>query len=172
MKESEIQKIKALVADANNNFADHVFQDKVNSVHLKKIKDNIEAIEQICEMSMEKNCVAASRRSRLPESSKKDLLKIAYAMSRFDSPIISEITGGECNQTEAFAYLERVTGVKATTLKNMRDRFDPYIEQVRSNRKGWHQVPLQLEYEEVKNYYADKDETFVARDITSILELM
>ena len=172
MRPEALQLIMKKVADSRKNFADHAFQNEVNSPYLKQIMDNISEMELICQEDSESGYTLISQRTKLHDSDKNDLLKIVYAMSRFDYPIISAITGKDYNQTEAFNYLEKITGVKSTTLKNMRDRFDPYIIQTRSKRKGWHQVELLPEYEKIKSLYSYKDEVFVKQELAEILDAM
>lgn len=172
MKPEALQLILEKVVDSRKSFADHAFQTEVNSGYLKKIMDNISEIERICKEDSEGNQSIISQRTRLPHDDKNDVLKIAYAMSRFDYPLINTITGMHQNQTEVFTYLEKTTGVKSNTLKNMRDRFDPYVTQNRSNRKGWHQAELLPDYKNIIDLYSEKDEKFILQQIAEILDLM
>lgn len=172
MRSENLLIIKSLVADSFKNLADHAFQPEVNSPYLRKIKDNISEIERICVSDTVTVPPIVSQRSKLHDNDKDNLLKIVYAMSRFDFPLIKTITDTDYNQTEAFNYLERITGVKATTLKNMRDRFDPYVTQTRSNRKGWHQAELLPEYDKIIKLYSDKDEAYITQEIAEILDAM
>ncbi len=171
MSEQDTNKILALVNDSFKNLAEHAFQDDVNSPYLKQIKTNLSEIEQICKDASSAEAVTiSSQRTRNPIEDKTNLLKIVYAMSRFDYPMIQSITKTQCSQTEAFNYLAKITGTKATTLKNMRDRFDPYVTQTRSKRKGWHQVDLLPEYQAIKDSYDTKDESTITQEIAEILE--
>lgn len=170
MKPEYLQNVLNLIADNRKNIADHLFQGDVNSPFLKQININNSEIERLCREDSDGGFSMISHRAKLQDSDKVDLLKIAYAMSRFDYQLINAITDKDYNQTEAFNYLERVTGVKATTLKNMRDRFDPYLTQTRSKRKGWHQAELLPEYEKVIKQYTDKNEQSVMQEIAEILD--
>lgn len=167
----EAQKIIALVTASYKNLAEHAFQTEVNSPYLRQVKDNLAEIEKLCQ-SPQPVMSAPIRKIRNTITDKTSLLKIAYAMSRFDYPLIQSITNSSYNQTEAFDFLARTTGTKATTLKNMRDQFDPYVKQERSNRKGWHQAELPSEYKAIKNQYDKKTEEDVTTEIIKILKTM
>lgn len=170
MNSEAFQIIQRLAADSFKNLADHAFQGEVNSPYLKRVKDNISEMERICLEDTEDEKRIISQRDKLQDD-KTDLLKIVYAMSRFDYPILNSILDKSFNQTQAFNYLERITGVKSTTLKNMRDRFDPYVTQESraKQRKGWHQVDLLPEYEAIRLYYQSKDKNSIMQEIAEIL---
>lgn len=169
MKNEALRRIEMLVSDSFREIADHAFQSEVNSQHIKKIKNNLSEILTACQLSMEEIAPAISYRTKLEDADKVNILKIAYAMSRFDYHLLNKITGSSFNQSEAFNYLEKVTGTKSTTLRNVRDRFDPYVKQERSRRKGWHQVQLTPDYIEIKTLYDKQDEAAISRDIVKIL---
>jgi len=97
--------------------------------------------------------------------------KIAYVMSRFDYPLINEILKENFNQTGAFEYLAQKLNVKATTLRNYRDRFDPYVKQEKSNRRGWWQVKLTDEFRAIKDEYDKKDREAIKHEIEGILSV-
>jgi hypothetical protein len=165
------RKIEMFVYDSFREIADHAFQEKVNSRHIRKIKNNLTEIMSICQKEIESVAPAVAIRTRIKDSSRMNILKIAYAMSRFDYPIINKILGTRYNQSETFNRLEKLTGVKSATLKNMRDRFDPYVEQEGKDkkRKGWHQVQLSSDYEEIRKRYDKEGEDFIAEEIKSLL---
>ncbi|RMG27246.1 MAG: hypothetical protein D6732_20390 [Methanobacteriota archaeon] len=167
----ETQKILDLVADCYKRLAEHVFQSEVNSAHLRRVKDNLAEIEKLCKkQDRVPNGCLSRRGTRAIIKNKSSLLKIAYAMSRFDYPIIQKITGLKCNQTESFDYLAKKTGVKAATIRNMRDQFDPYVVQERSNRKGWYKLELPEEYKKIKEIYDKKSENEIACEISEIIK--
>lgn len=58
----------------------------------------------------------------------------AYFLSRFDRKGVRAL--GYSHFTEAFEAIGAALGVKASTVKHMRDSFDPYCSQV---RVGWYQ---------------------------------
>ncbi len=165
------RKIEMLVYDSFREIADHAFQEQVSSRHIRKIKDNLTEIMSICQKEREQVAPAIAVRTRIEDSRRMNILKIAYAMSRFDYPIINKILGTRYNQSETFNHLEKLTGVKSATLKNMRDRFDPYVEQEGKDkkRKGWHQVQLASDYEEIRKRYDKEGEDSIAEEIKSLL---
>ncbi len=169
MKPETLSNIQKMIAESRKCFTEHAFQNEVNSPHLKRIMEFISEIERVCLEDSEPSSTVVSQRTRINDDDRNDLLKIVYAMSRFDYPLIASITGNDFNQTEAFGYLEKATGVKSNTLKNMRDRFDPYVKQTRSNRKGWHQADLTPEYARIIDLYSNKSEADVAEEIKQIL---
>lgn len=169
MKPESLHLIQEKTARMRKQFEAHVFQKEVISEPLKEMMDELWEIDQICKEEIaESSLVPVSQRTRL-QGNKKGVLKIAYAMSRFDYPLINLITGNDYNQSEAFKYLEGVTGVKHNTIKNMRDRFDKYLTQERSNRKGW-DAPLLPEYKKVMDLYSEMGESSVAKEILEILD--
>lgn len=64
-------------------------------------------------------------------------LIVAYYLSRFNKVAYSALGFEIFNN--AHEVLGRILSVKPTTLKNMRDEFDPIHD---NNRKGWYQKPL------------------------------
>lgn len=171
MPRESLSRIKVLLTESINEIANHAFQNEVNSIHLKRIKDNLIDMLSICKQETESVSPVIASRTRLDYADKTHILKIAYVMSRFDYPLLNNILSTHYNQTETLNYLEKLTGVKSTTLKNIRDRFDPYVKQERSNRRGWYQVQLTPDYLEIKAEYDDKGEEFIAEEIKNILQL-
>lgn len=174
MKTEKLQIIERLISDSFKEIADHLFQQDVNSPHIKKIKDNISKIMDICHEVQDEirlsDRTPPIQRVILEDSEKIKVLRIAYIMSRFDHPIMSIVLGRKVSQTGAFQHLEKITGVKLTTLRNMRDRFDPYVAQENSNRKGWHQVELLSDYKEIKTIYDRLDYDSLKREMMNILD--
>lgn len=70
-------------------------------------------------------------------TSHKLALIVAYYLSRFDRDAWKNL--GYASFSDAVKNVGRILGVKSTTVKNMRDEFDPYHENVRA---GWHQRQL------------------------------
>lgn len=79
-----------------------------------------------------------------------DSLTVAYYLSRFNKDALSEL--GYSKFTAAFESLGKIMQQKPTTLKNMRDEFDPYFD---NGRKGWYQKTLAGSRKEVFDEYAD-----------------
>jgi len=98
-----------------------------------------------------------------------EIIKIAYAMSRFDYHILNDILNHQFNQTSAYQYLEAKFNVKYTTQRNYRDAFDPYVKQEKSNRRGWWQKKLSPQFQAIKENYDKKGYASIKNEIESIL---
>lgn len=169
MNSATRQKIERLVSESFHEIAEHACQEEVISPHIKNIKNKLTAILGICQAELATPPTTVTSRARLETSEKSDILLLAYVMSRFDYQFLNHLLDTSFNQSEALAYLEKLTGVKATTLKNMRDRFDPYVRQERSNRRGWHQAQLLPDYQEIKDQYDEFDEEALTREVERII---
>ncbi len=67
----------------------------------------------------------------------KDSLIIAYAISRLNTTALDVM--GYKSFSEAFKALGKLLEQKPTTIKNMRDEYDPYFD---NGRAGWYQREL------------------------------
>lgn len=78
----------------------------------------------------------ASRGSyeHIPDGVRRDALVAAYYLSKFQHDRL-----GLGNQDQTFDAVAQRLGIKKHTLKNYRDRFDPYTD---SGRRGWWQAEL------------------------------
>ncbi|TAL15594.1 hypothetical protein EPN96_12585 [bacterium] len=164
------ERIRGIADECLNELMEHLLQNSVNSAHIKNVRDKLLEIKHLCdaeEGSLPQPPTSATRR-RLGGSKKEDVLKIAYAMSRFDYPIINEILKTSYNQTEAFDYLEKITGTKATTLRNHRDRFDRHVKQEASARKGW-DVELAAELRPIKREWDQLSREQIKEELTKII---
>ncbi|HAW08422.1 MAG TPA: hypothetical protein DCW42_04525 [Bacteroidetes bacterium] len=172
MELSTRKNIEKLVYDSIIQLNKHSFQTEIISPHIKIINENLEAILNYLNKAdndypiqrthvLERHFMGFDKRS--------NLLKIAYALSRFDYHIINEIFNKRFNQTECFQYLAEKLNVKLTTLRNYRDIFDPYVKQEKSNRRGWYQKALSDEFQAIKNYYDTKNYSEIKTDIEIIL---
>lgn len=167
MDSNNLNAVERLISDSFKEITDHMFQDEVQSVHIKNVKNNLSQILELCRKENQGN---PEGRIPLDDSTKSSVLKFAYVMSRFDYYIINDILDEKFNQGEAFKYLEKITKVKATSLRNHRDRFDPYVKQERSNRVGWHQHELSDEHLAVKSRYDEMDYDSIKTDIEGLLD--
>lgn len=95
----------------------------------------------------------------------KRALVVAYYLSRFDRKGIRAL--GYETAMEAFARLSEQLGVKASTLKQMRDSFDPYCSHV---RVGWYQRPILRSRANVIQAYDELSEAAVAEIVKEILK--
>ena len=101
--------------------------------------------------------------SPMDEAHKRALV-IAYFLSRFDRKGIKAL--GYASAEKAFSEIGVKLGVKAATIKNMRDSFDPYCSQV---RVGWYQRPILPSRANVIQAYDDLSEAAVAEIVREIL---
>ncbi len=166
------QHIEKIVYSCFKEIADHTLQSEVISPHIKNIKNNLEYILNHLKKCSSKhvNFTPRNREKTIAMSGKKNaVIRIAYAMSRFDYHIINDILKSDFNQTETFEFLAAKLNVKATTQRNYRDRFDPYVKQEKSNRKGWYQMELLDALQAVKKEYDEKDYTEIKNEIETFL---
>jgi anion-transporting ArsA/GET3 family ATPase len=170
---NEMQK---LVYSCFKEIADHAMQSEVLSPQIKRINDNLKKISSLIEeldvqQMLTKNTEARhfSSRDFISGNEKQDIIKVAYALSRFDYYLINEILQTQYNQSEVFQFLSEKLKVKLNTLKNYRDMFDPYVRQERSNRKGWYQKELSSEFEARKSLWDVKEESYIKAEIEKII---
>lgn len=164
--------ISGIVNECLNEIMEHLLQEQVNSNHIKNVRDMLLDIKQLCDTANYPPPTVPSpkpKRNKVDDGQKVDVYKIAYSLSRFDFQIINEILGTRYNQTQVFDAVEKIIGVKASTLRNNRDRFDPYVKQEASDRKGWHQVELPPELLAVKNEYDRLSREQIAVELRQIL---
>ncbi len=95
----------------------------------------------------------------------KRALIAAYYLSRFDRKGVRSL--GYTTAEEAFTRIGDALGVKKSTVKHMRDSFDPYCSQVRA---GWHQRPILRSRANVIEAYAELGEAAMAEIVHKILE--
>jgi hypothetical protein len=164
--------IEKLIFDCFKEITNHTLQSEVISSHIKNININLQSILEYLE-EIEDNHTSNKTLSRervlVRSFEKNNILKIAYAMSRFDFHIINGILNCHFNQTEAFQYLADKLNIKLTTLRNYRDMFDPYVKQEKSNRQGWHQKELSPEFQAIKDRYDNEDYASIKDEIETVL---
>lgn len=136
MKYIQNNDLEQLLNSCKSELLSHVLQDQVASDHIKNINKYLDRCLNILDGNTLRDSIH-SRGARIKGSSKDIALFFAYCMSRFDYPFVESLAGEKLNQTEAFVFLESQLGVKAATLRNYRDLFDPHVEQTRSERQGW-----------------------------------
>ena len=94
-----------------------------------------------------------------------DSLSVAYYLSRGDKIALSELKYK--NFTQAFSDLAELLGQKVSTLKNMRDEFDPYFD---NGRVGWYQRELKGTRKEVFDKYKDVTMEQLTKEIKNLIE--
>ena len=92
-------------------------------------------------------------------------LIIAYYLSRFDKSGYLKL--GYKNFNEAVVDIGKILSVKATTVKNMRDEFDPYHDNV---RKGWYQRELWGSRKMVIQTFENLEEEDIREMVIEILQ--
>ena len=80
-----------------------------------------------------------------------DSLTLAYYLSRFDAAALKEL--GYSRFKDAFESVGAMLNQKASTIKNMRDEFDPYFD---NGRRGWYQRTLSASRKEVFDKFAEE----------------
>lgn len=91
-------------------------------------------------------------------------LVIGYYLSRFDQEGVRLL--GYKSFNAAVQDISKKLSVKANTLKNMRDEFDPYHD---NGRVGWYQRPVTGSRKRVMLAFRDLDEPAVRSIVTDIL---
>lgn len=87
------------------------------------------------------------------EEKNKLALIVAYYLSKYDRGAVSNL--GYSSFTQAFHSLGEILNVKHSTIKQMREQFDPYHE---NPRVGWYQRPLSRSRRDVMNQYGGMSE--------------
>ncbi len=96
--------------------------------------------------------------------SHKRALVVAYYLSRFDRKGIRAL--GFSSATEAFNVIGEKLGVKPSTVKNMRDSFEPYCSHV---RVGWYQRKILRSRANVIEAYDELSEAAMAAIVQRLL---
>ncbi len=107
-----------------------------------------------------------------PHISNKDLLIIAYYLSRFDH---EQLFGLHISSTKAIEALSDVLNVKPNTLRGKRDYFDSLIpsKDRKSDRKGYSEIKSTKIYDEIikeYRYISNDDEKTMRKEVVKILE--
>lgn len=92
-------------------------------------------------------------------------LIVAYYLSRFDKSAYEALGFDRIEATHA--AVGRALGVKASTVKNMRDEFDPLHD---NPRKGWHQRELWPSRQKVVEMFGEMEESELYGIVFGILQ--
>jgi Protein NO VEIN, C-terminal len=114
------------------------------------------------------------RRANLAKSSRDALhsrqainyesLIVAYAMSRLDQRFLSALA--QSSWRAAFAWAGERIGVKASSLKNLRDEFDP----IHSNsRRGWVSRPMRRDRAEIVTNFSELPDAELMEVVRGVL---
>lgn len=144
-----------------------------HTTQIKNSREYLEVVECLLgyiEWLENENASSAHKSSKnklLKERDKTiDSLTVAYYLSRVDKEALKQL--GYTNYTDAFKKLATILGQKASTIKNMRDEFDPYFD---NGRKGWYQRELRGTRKEVFDMYSSVSDRKLAEVVKDILAL-
>jgi hypothetical protein len=174
--EKKIIEIQKVLNSCYRDLANHALQKEVLSPQIKKFRDKLNELSSLIEEIDAEHLLAKKSetqhfftRAHISQNEKEDLIKVAYALSRFDFYLFNEILKTHYNQTEVIRFLAKKFNIKPSTLKNYRDMFDPYVDQQRSNRKGRHQKKLEPKFKDRKSAWDGEDEDFIKAEIEKII---
>jgi hypothetical protein len=175
--EKKIIEIQKVLNSCYRDLANHALQKEVLSPQIKKFRDKLNELSSLIEEIDAEQLLAKKSetqhfftRAHISQNEKEDLIKIAYALSRFDFYLFNEILKTHYNQTEVIRLLAKKFKIKPSTLKNYRDKFDPYVEQERSERKGWYKKQLEPKFKARKSAWDGKDESYIKAEIEKIIK--
>lgn len=169
-----------LISESFNELMEHLMQDMVNSVHIKNLKNKLTAMKDINEtsrvtsetiipMAQQTTPRRVIERGTVSNTNKADVLKMAFALSKFDFNFFNNIFGISLNQGEIFKMVSAIYDFKTSTLRNYRDAFDHHIKQVYSNRTGWDTEKLAPDLQAVKDMYNHMSEEELTAEIKKTL---
>ena len=127
---------------------------------LLALAEYVEAPKLVRKENKEKNTNNNTENNRT-----RDALTIAYYLSRNNKDALSMLHYKTFS--EAFKQLAVILKQKPSTLKNMRDEFDPYFD---NGRAGWYQRQLRASRKEVFDIYKDKTDQELYQNVISILD--
>lgn len=90
---------------------------------------------------------------------------VAYAMSRLDKKFLRRFSFS--SWTQAFEAIGTRLGVRAASMKNLRDEFDPIHQ---NTRRGWHRRPLRPNRQRVLGEFCDASDEAVIEIVVRLLE--
>ena len=99
----------------------------------------------------------------MKEENKKALI-VAYYLSKYGDAAYSNLKFK--TQREAHANIGQTLNVKPSSVKNMRDEFDPLHD---NSRVGWYQRPLRPSRADVVNRYKNVSESELFKTVQEIL---
>jgi hypothetical protein len=102
-----------------------------------------------------------AERERLGPDTRRKVLMTALYLSRFGHEAL-----GLGNQDQTFERAAALLGTKKNTLKNHRDRFDPYTE---SGRRGWWQAELSDDLRQTLQEFGDHSEAALRDEVLAAL---
>ena len=104
------------------------------------------------------------RRKRSARLIELDAIIVAYAMSRFDKDFLQRFSFKSWR--EAFQDTGSRLGVRPTSMKNLRDEFDPIHP---NQRKGWHMRPLRPNRQRVLGEFCEASDEALSEVVSRLL---
>lgn len=99
-------------------------------------------------------------------NTKKSLI-IGYFLSRFDEDAYNFFFSSDMNVMKTHRYIGKKLNYSHYTIKNIRDTFDPYMN---NNRVGWLTRELTIPYLDVMSKYDCKDFKSISRTVKRLLK--
>lgn len=121
--------------------------------------ESVKAIRQ--EVRVDSHEDSSAESTEITDKLSEDTLVIAYFLSRMDMEGVKAL--GYKNFSAAFKELGKLIGRKPSTIKNIRDEFDPYFN---NPRAGWYQRPLRKSRQIVYEKYSEATD----EELTSIIK--
>lgn len=116
-----------------------------------------------------KDYLPREKRERMDRSSTEIENKVAYYLARFDH----ESLFPRLNQNKSFEKISQILNVKPNTIKNKRDYFDSFVNELKTSgkkREGW-KTPLSDEMQKVFDYFLHKTPQEIENEIKELLGL-
>ena len=146
--------------------------NEVQDLLLNQITD-ITILKEYLNNEIDTTCTLNKTRtfsSRENIDNKEAVNKVAYFLSRFEHTDLFN-----CSQTEAMDKISILLNIKKTSLRNIRDSFDPYVNELKEKhlvkRKGWWHVELLPDYKKIYDYYENKSKEEILSEVKNILNL-
>jgi len=153
MKDISIEKVLGIALKA---YEKSIIENYPNKEDLFEIVCNLKLLSNATDNKKEK--------LRQAIKNKREVNKVAYFLSRFGHESLIPL-----NQSKTIKKIAEMLGIKPTTLKLTRDRFDPFFD---NGRNGIGQGLLPLELQEVFDSYKNIEKDEILQEIKTILKLV
>lgn len=148
---------RSWLVDGLNRLAEESYDNSVASVVAKLLLRDDEARRPAGRVAVREG----TERERLEPDARRRVLMTALYLSRFGHEAL-----GLGNQDQTFERAAALLGTKKNTLKNHRDRFDPYTE---SGRRGWWQAELSDDLRQTLQEFGDHSEAALRDEVLAAL---
>lgn len=167
------ENIDAEIATGLKELKNGSFELSFQNRQTKKSEINNRVIFDDVKLNNSKEQKSSKRSFHRSKISDKDLRKehsVAYYLSRFEHDILYP----DFSQSQAIEHISKVLGVKSSTLRQKRDAFDPYVNELKTRgikRRGYWQKTLSFDMKEVFDHYLYMPEEDIEKEIRTILKL-